>query len=53
MANRLAARVTTHVFTAAPGVRLAHATALGIPLRHITGPQHAVQVPDGDHADPP
>ena len=37
-ANRLAARMTTHVFTAAPGVRLAHATAIGIPLRPaITG----------------
>jgi UDP-N-acetylglucosamine--N-acetylmuramyl-(pentapeptide) pyrophosphoryl-undecaprenol N-acetylglucosamine transferase len=33
VANRLAARMTTHVFTAAPGVRLAHATAIGIPLR--------------------
>jgi UDP-N-acetylglucosamine--N-acetylmuramyl-(pentapeptide) pyrophosphoryl-undecaprenol N-acetylglucosamine transferase len=107
VANRLAARMTTHVFTAAPGVRLAHATAIGIPLRpaitgldrpalrdaarqrfglrpdgpvlmvtggsqgarainaavsgaaavlraagvqvlHITGPQHVVEVPDGD-----
>ncbi|WP_216214769.1 UDP-N-acetylglucosamine--N-acetylmuramyl-(pentapeptide) pyrophosphoryl-undecaprenol N-acetylglucosamine transferase [Amycolatopsis aidingensis] len=38
VANRLAARLTTHVFTAAPGVRLAHATAIGIPLRPaITG----------------
>ena len=112
VANRLAARMTTHVFTAAPGVRLAHATAIGIPLRpaitgldrpalrgaarqrfglrpdgpvllvtggsqgarainaavsgaaaalraagvqvlHITGPQHAVQVPDGDPGGPP
>jgi UDP-N-acetylglucosamine--N-acetylmuramyl-(pentapeptide) pyrophosphoryl-undecaprenol N-acetylglucosamine transferase len=112
MANRLAARMTTHVFTAAPGVRLAHATAIGIPLRpaitsldrpalrgagrqrfglrpggpvlmvtggsqgaqainaavsgaaaalravgvqvlHITGPRHAVQVPDSDPAGPP
>ena len=33
VANRLAARMTTHVFTAAPSVRLAHATAIGIPLR--------------------
>jgi UDP-N-acetylglucosamine--N-acetylmuramyl-(pentapeptide) pyrophosphoryl-undecaprenol N-acetylglucosamine transferase len=107
VANRLAARMTTRVFTAAPGVRLAHATAIGIPLRpaitgldrpalrdaarqrfglrpggpvlmvtggsqgartinaavsgaapalraagvqvlHITGPQHVVEVPDGD-----
>ncbi|MEV6875361.1 UDP-N-acetylglucosamine--N-acetylmuramyl-(pentapeptide) pyrophosphoryl-undecaprenol N-acetylglucosamine transferase [Amycolatopsis sp. NPDC051128] len=107
VANRLAARMTTHVFTAAPGVRLAHATAIGIPLRpsitgldrpalrdaarqrfglrpggpvlmvtggsqgartinaavsgaaaalrangvqvlHVTGPQHVVEVPDGD-----
>ena len=112
VANRLAARMTTHVFTAAPSVRLAHATAIGIPLRpaitgldrpalrdaarqrfglrpdgpvlmvtggsqgarainaavsgaaaalratgvqvlHITGPQHVVEVPDGDRADPP
>jgi UDP-N-acetylglucosamine--N-acetylmuramyl-(pentapeptide) pyrophosphoryl-undecaprenol N-acetylglucosamine transferase len=38
VANRLAARLTTHVFAAAPGVRLAHATAIGIPLRPaITG----------------
>src|SRR5882757_7099024 len=36
--NRLAARMTTHVFTASPSVRLAHATAIGIPLRPaITG----------------
>ena len=106
VANRLAARMTTHVFTVAPNVPLAHATAIGIPLRpaitgldrpalrnaarqrfglapdgpvlmvtggsqgarainaavsgaaaalraagvqvlHITGPQHAVEVPDG------
>jgi UDP-N-acetylglucosamine--N-acetylmuramyl-(pentapeptide) pyrophosphoryl-undecaprenol N-acetylglucosamine transferase len=111
MANRMAARMTTRVFTAAPGVRLAHATAIGIPLRraiagldrpalrdaarqrfglrpdgpvlmaaggsqgarainaavsgaapafraadvqvlHITGPQHVVQVPVGEPADP-
>ncbi|MFV2176252.1 glycosyltransferase [Actinomadura sp. LOL_016] len=104
--------MTTHVFTAAPSVRPAHATAIGIPLRptitgldrpalrdtarqrfglrpdgpvlmvtggsqgagavktavsgaaaalrradvqvlHITGPQNAVEVPDGDPADPP
>jgi UDP-N-acetylglucosamine--N-acetylmuramyl-(pentapeptide) pyrophosphoryl-undecaprenol N-acetylglucosamine transferase len=38
VANRLAARMTTHVFTAAPNVPLAHATAIGIPLRPaITG----------------
>lgn len=112
VANRLATRMTTRVFTAAPGARLAHATAIGIPLRpaitgldrsalragarerfglrpagpvllvtggsqgarainaavsaaaaalraagvqvlHITGPQHTVQLPDGDPADPP
>jgi UDP-N-acetylglucosamine--N-acetylmuramyl-(pentapeptide) pyrophosphoryl-undecaprenol N-acetylglucosamine transferase len=110
-ANRLGARMTRHVFTAVPGVRLAHATVIGIPLRpaitgldrpalrraarqrfglrpdgpvllvtggsqgarainaavsgaagplraagvqvlHITGPQHAVEVPDGDPAGP-
>jgi UDP-N-acetylglucosamine--N-acetylmuramyl-(pentapeptide) pyrophosphoryl-undecaprenol N-acetylglucosamine transferase len=33
VANRAAARMTTHVFTASPGVRLAHATPIGIPLR--------------------
>lgn len=33
VANRLAARMTTHVFTAAPRVRLPHATTIGIPLR--------------------
>jgi UDP-N-acetylglucosamine--N-acetylmuramyl-(pentapeptide) pyrophosphoryl-undecaprenol N-acetylglucosamine transferase len=32
-ANQLAARMTRHVFTASPGVRLPHATAIGIPLR--------------------
>jgi UDP-N-acetylglucosamine--N-acetylmuramyl-(pentapeptide) pyrophosphoryl-undecaprenol N-acetylglucosamine transferase len=38
VANRVAARMTTHVFTASPGVRLAHATPIGIPLRPaITG----------------
>lgn len=45
LANRLAARMTTHVFTAAPSVRLAHATAIGIPLRPaITGlDRHALR----------
>jgi UDP-N-acetylglucosamine--N-acetylmuramyl-(pentapeptide) pyrophosphoryl-undecaprenol N-acetylglucosamine transferase len=33
VANRVAARMTTHVFTASAGVRLAHATPIGIPLR--------------------
>ena len=33
MANRLGARLTTHVFTAAPGVRLPQAKVIGIPLR--------------------
>ncbi|MCA9858139.1 MAG: UDP-N-acetylglucosamine--N-acetylmuramyl-(pentapeptide) pyrophosphoryl-undecaprenol N-acetylglucosamine transferase [Thermomicrobiales bacterium] len=33
VANRLAARMTPHVFTATPTVRLAHPTAIGIPLR--------------------
>jgi UDP-N-acetylglucosamine--N-acetylmuramyl-(pentapeptide) pyrophosphoryl-undecaprenol N-acetylglucosamine transferase len=33
VANRVAARMTTHVFTASPGVPLAHATPIGIPLR--------------------
>ncbi|MGW7532315.1 UDP-N-acetylglucosamine--N-acetylmuramyl-(pentapeptide) pyrophosphoryl-undecaprenol N-acetylglucosamine transferase [Amycolatopsis sp. NPDC054798] len=106
-ANRLAARLTTHVYTASPDVRLKYGTAIGIPLRpaitgldrlatreaarrrfglypdgpvllvtggsqgaktinaavsgaaerlsaagvqvlHITGPQHAVEVPAGD-----
>ncbi|WP_370947047.1 glycosyltransferase [Amycolatopsis sp. cg5] len=38
IANRLAARLTEHVFTAAPNVRLPHATAIGIPVRQgITG----------------
>jgi UDP-N-acetylglucosamine--N-acetylmuramyl-(pentapeptide) pyrophosphoryl-undecaprenol N-acetylglucosamine transferase len=38
VANRLAARMTTHVFTAAPSVRLPHAAPIGIPLRPaITG----------------
>jgi UDP-N-acetylglucosamine--N-acetylmuramyl-(pentapeptide) pyrophosphoryl-undecaprenol N-acetylglucosamine transferase len=33
VANRIAARMTTHVFTASPNVQLAHATPIGIPLR--------------------
>jgi UDP-N-acetylglucosamine--N-acetylmuramyl-(pentapeptide) pyrophosphoryl-undecaprenol N-acetylglucosamine transferase len=33
IANRLGARLTRHVFTASPAVRLPHATAIGIPLR--------------------
>lgn len=33
LANRLAARMTPHVFTASAHVRLSHATAIGIPLR--------------------
>jgi len=33
VANRMAARMTTHVFTASPSLRLAHATPIGIPLR--------------------
>jgi UDP-N-acetylglucosamine--N-acetylmuramyl-(pentapeptide) pyrophosphoryl-undecaprenol N-acetylglucosamine transferase len=33
VANRVAARMTTHVFTAGPGVRLPHAVPIGIPLR--------------------
>jgi UDP-N-acetylglucosamine--N-acetylmuramyl-(pentapeptide) pyrophosphoryl-undecaprenol N-acetylglucosamine transferase len=33
VANRLAARMTRHVFTATPNVRLTHATTIGIPLR--------------------
>jgi UDP-N-acetylglucosamine--N-acetylmuramyl-(pentapeptide) pyrophosphoryl-undecaprenol N-acetylglucosamine transferase len=33
LANRAAARLTTHVFTASPAARLPHATVIGIPLR--------------------
>lgn len=33
LANRLAARMTGHVFTASPAGRLPHATVIGIPLR--------------------
>ena len=33
VANRIAARLTTHVFTASPSVRLPHATPIGVPLR--------------------
>ncbi|WP_179775936.1 UDP-N-acetylglucosamine--N-acetylmuramyl-(pentapeptide) pyrophosphoryl-undecaprenol N-acetylglucosamine transferase [Amycolatopsis endophytica] len=33
VANRVAANMTTHVFTATRNVRLAHAAAIGIPLR--------------------
>lgn len=33
VANRVGARLTRHVFTASPAVRLPHATPIGIPLR--------------------
>jgi len=33
VANRVAARLTPYVFTASAGVKLRHATAIGIPLR--------------------
>jgi UDP-N-acetylglucosamine--N-acetylmuramyl-(pentapeptide) pyrophosphoryl-undecaprenol N-acetylglucosamine transferase len=33
IANRGAARMTTHVFTATPAARLPHATVIGMPLR--------------------
>jgi UDP-N-acetylglucosamine--N-acetylmuramyl-(pentapeptide) pyrophosphoryl-undecaprenol N-acetylglucosamine transferase len=33
LANRAAARMTTHVFTASASARLPHATVIGIPLR--------------------
>jgi UDP-N-acetylglucosamine--N-acetylmuramyl-(pentapeptide) pyrophosphoryl-undecaprenol N-acetylglucosamine transferase len=33
LANRLGARLTTHVFTGQPATRLAHATCIGIPIR--------------------
>ncbi|SDU94961.1 UDP-N-acetylglucosamine-N-acetylmuramylpentapeptide N-acetylglucosamine transferase [Microlunatus sagamiharensis] len=33
LANRLAARVTRHVYTSFPGTPLAHATLIGLPLR--------------------
>ncbi len=33
VANRVAARLTPHVFTASPAVRLPHAVPIGIPLR--------------------
>ncbi|PZS19472.1 MAG: UDP-N-acetylglucosamine--N-acetylmuramyl-(pentapeptide) pyrophosphoryl-undecaprenol N-acetylglucosamine transferase [Pseudonocardiales bacterium] len=35
VANRVAARMTAHVFTASATVRLQHATAIGIPLRPV------------------
>jgi UDP-N-acetylglucosamine--N-acetylmuramyl-(pentapeptide) pyrophosphoryl-undecaprenol N-acetylglucosamine transferase len=34
LANRIGARLTSHVFTGQPGTRLAHATHIGIPIRH-------------------
>ncbi|WP_193072408.1 UDP-N-acetylglucosamine--N-acetylmuramyl-(pentapeptide) pyrophosphoryl-undecaprenol N-acetylglucosamine transferase [Brevibacterium sp. FME37] len=45
VANRMAARMTPRVFTAAPNVPLVHATAIGIPLRPaITGlDRHALR----------
>jgi UDP-N-acetylglucosamine--N-acetylmuramyl-(pentapeptide) pyrophosphoryl-undecaprenol N-acetylglucosamine transferase len=33
LANRVGARLTRHVYTASPAVRLPHATPIGIPLR--------------------
>ena len=33
LANRIGARLTTHVFTGQPGTRLAHGTFIGIPIR--------------------
>ena len=33
LANRLAARLTTHVLTASPAVRIRHGSPIGIPLR--------------------
>ena len=33
LANRIGARLTSHVFTGQPGTRLAHATCIGIPIR--------------------
>jgi UDP-N-acetylglucosamine--N-acetylmuramyl-(pentapeptide) pyrophosphoryl-undecaprenol N-acetylglucosamine transferase len=33
LANKIGALFTTHVFTAHPGTRLAHATCIGIPIR--------------------
>ena len=33
LANRVGARLTRHVFTGSPGIRLPHAQAIGIPLR--------------------
>ena len=35
LANRAAARMTRHVFTASPAARLPHATSIGIPLRPV------------------
>jgi UDP-N-acetylglucosamine--N-acetylmuramyl-(pentapeptide) pyrophosphoryl-undecaprenol N-acetylglucosamine transferase len=34
LANRLGARLTSHVATSVPGTRLPHATLTGLPLRH-------------------
>jgi UDP-N-acetylglucosamine--N-acetylmuramyl-(pentapeptide) pyrophosphoryl-undecaprenol N-acetylglucosamine transferase len=33
LANRIGARMTRHVFTGQPGIRLPHATHIGIPIR--------------------
>jgi UDP-N-acetylglucosamine--N-acetylmuramyl-(pentapeptide) pyrophosphoryl-undecaprenol N-acetylglucosamine transferase len=33
LANKIGARLTTHVFTGQPGARLPHATFIGIPIR--------------------
>lgn len=46
IANRVGARLTTHVFTATDGVRLRHAARIGMPLRpEITGLDRAARRP--------
>lgn len=46
IANRLAARMTRHVFTASPAARLPHATVIGMPLRPAISQLDREQVRD-------
>jgi UDP-N-acetylglucosamine--N-acetylmuramyl-(pentapeptide) pyrophosphoryl-undecaprenol N-acetylglucosamine transferase len=59
LANRLAARLTTHVFTASPRARLKHAQMIGMPLRPAiarldrAAMQKEARAKFGLHADAP
>ena len=53
LANRLAARITRHVYTSFPGTPLAHATLIGLPLRRgIADLDRAAGRPGGPRGAP-